>query len=70
MAKSLASLENKGERCSFTEDRGSWEGCYKQEAHCSKLAVPGIVASHWLGCQCLSLARLLPGKEEAFLLLE
>lgn len=70
MVKPLASLGNKRELCSFVEERVNLEGSYQLKALCSKPEVGGMVASHWLGCECLSLAPLLPGKEEAFLLLE
>lgn len=31
--------------------RAKWEGgLYKQKVHWSKLGVPSVVASHWLGC--------------------
>lgn len=30
----------------------------------AKLGVPSVVASHWLSCERLSLAVLLPGEEK------
>ena len=48
--------------------RGKWGVCYKQTVHWIKWGVLSIVAFHWLNCNCLSLAGLLLGEEEAFLL--
>ena len=42
-------------------------GCYKQRAHWRKLGVGSVVAFHWLSCDSLSLAGLLPGREKSFL---
>ena len=42
-------------------------GCYKQKVHWRKLGVRSMVAFHWLSCDSLSLAELLPGKENNFL---
>lgn len=43
----------------FVEERGQggWKGCY-QQVHWNKLGVPSVGASHWLSCDCLSLAVL------------
>ena len=41
--------------------------CYKQKVHWRKLEVQSVVAFHWLSCDSLSLAELLPGKEKFFL---
>lgn len=42
-------------------------GCYKLKFHWRKLEVKSIVAFHWLIFGSLSLAELLPSKENIFL---
>ena len=59
--KPLASLENK--EVAFIEGRGSWEGCCKLKVHWSRLGGGSVVASHWLHCDSLSLAELMPEPE-------
>lgn len=54
---------NKGEECSFIEKKEGIGSHYKQRVHWSQLGVGSIMASHWLRCDCPSLAGLLPGEE-------
>ena len=44
---------------------GKLGGWCKHKVHWSKLGVRSLVAPHWLSCDRLSLAGLLPGKEES-----
>ena len=46
---------------------GAGRGCYKQKSPLEETAnACSIVAFHWLSCDRLSLAELLPGKEKIF----
>lgn len=47
---------------------GSKEGYYKLKVYWSKLGVQSLVAFHWMSCDSFSLAGLLSGQEETFLL--
>ena len=57
----------KQKRRNLLRRRGPRRGCYKPQIHWRKLRVQSIVAFHWLSCDNLSLAEMLPSKEKIFL---
>lgn len=66
MAVMCQSPHNKERRTLLKRGKGSWQGYSKQSA-VEKMRVQSIVAFHWLSCDNLSLAEMLPSKEKIFL---
>ena len=67
MGKTLASSNNKEEEFLFCRGRGDLGKAIINKKSIGVNRVQSIVVLHWLGCDCLSLAGLLPGEEETFL---
>ena len=49
---------------SYGKNRDVERGCYKQRVPWRELGFQSLVVFHWLSCDSLSLAGLLPDKEK------